>query len=237
MSEFNPFTGGKSAQPFIGQWPHSEDAHRRWASQAAETWGRFLSWRQLTANLALNEFYIARELARFQVHYGFLSAFTHSSNRGAYALFGRNLPPRRRYDHYASELVLLYVVTLARLELEVFEEMATTREPIAQLADWDTTHADMQRGEALASHLWFPRGAPHIFDRVQEANRRGQQPDGSLVPFNERPKPEDLAEEDVLYYDNPLKRVISLHAGVDELTGFAYTSPWRRADAWSRGFD
>lgn len=234
--DYDPFTGGKSAQEFIGEWPHAEDAHRRWAVQAAETWGRFLSWRQLKANLLLNEFYTEKELARFEVHFGFLSAFTHPTMRALEIVYGHNLPAALRYDHYASELALVYVITIASLELEAFEEM-TRQEPRVALTDWDGVRADIERGEQLSSHLWFPRGAPHPYDRVQEANRRGQRIDGGLVPWDERPKPEELAEDDVLYYSNPLRRIIALHADQNEMTGFPYRSPWPRTDAMRRGMD
>ncbi|MDP9201133.1 MAG: hypothetical protein M3P26_04270 [Gemmatimonadota bacterium] len=236
IADFDPLTGGKRAQDFIGQWPHAEDARHRWAAQAAETWGRFFSWRQLLANLLLNEFYTERELARFEVHFGFLSAFTHPSRRGLEIVYGRNLPTRLRYDHYASELILLYIITIARLELEVFKEM-TRREPKVDLVGWDGVRADMERGEALASHLWFPQGSPHFYDRVQEANRRGQGRDGRPVRWDERPRPEDLSDEEVLYYSNPLRRIIALHAGENELTGFSFIPAWMRSDARQRGMD
>jgi hypothetical protein len=232
----DPFTGGKSAQPFIGQWLHSQDAHHQMAAQAAETWWRFLSWRPLMANLFLNEFYTERELARFEVHYSFLSAFTHPSVGGLKAVAGRHSPAMLHYDHYVSELILLYVITLARLELEVFEEM-TRRDPVVNLAGWEKVRADMERGEVLASHLWFPRGSPHAFDRVQEANRRGQALDGRLIPFDERPKPEDLADDEIHYYANPLRRLINLHRSQNEMRGFPYFSQWQRSDAMYRAMD
>ena len=236
FDRYDPFTGGKKAQDFIGQWPHSADAHQRWAAQAAETWGRFLTWRQLMANLRLNEFYTERELAQLEVHYSFLSAFTHPAVRGLKAVLGRNMPTGLHYDHYVSELILLYVITLARLELEVFEEM-TRREPVVNLAGWNEVRTDIERGESLASHLWFPRGSPHEYDRVQEANRRGTTRDGQLVPFAKRPKPEDLANDEILYYANPLRRIIELHCSQHEMTGFPYSSPWHRSDALSRRMD
>lgn len=236
VDRYDPFTGGKTAQPFIGQWPHSEDAHHRWAAQAADTWARFLSWPVLKANLSLNEFYTDRELARFEVHYSFLSAFTHPTVRGVAVVHGRSDPTRLAYDHYVSELILLYVATLAALELEVFEEM-THREPQVGLAGWEPVREDIDRGRAASAHLWFPTGVPHQFDRVQEANRRGQAPDGRLLAMSERPKPEDLADEEIRYYANPLRRLIELHGHQNEMTGFSYVSTWPRSDSASRRFD
>jgi len=87
---------------------------------------------------------------------------------------------------------------------------------------------------ALASHLWFPRGSPHEFDRIQEANRRGIGRDGQLLGMDERPKPADLEDREILYYAGPLRRLVRLHAHQDEMSGFTYVSPWPRPDAWQR---
>jgi hypothetical protein len=84
---------------------------------------------------------------------------------------------------------------------------------------------------AASSHLWFPRGAPHRYDRVEEANRRGTDHTGRLIPGDERPKPAELADEDVYYYSNPLKRLMALHSHQNELTGFPFVSDWPRQDA------
>jgi hypothetical protein len=119
------------------------------------------------------------------------------------------------------------------MELDVFEEM-TRREPGVGLTSWDQVRADMDRGETLASHLWFPRGVPHAYDRVQEANRRGQTPERGMVSWDERPKPDELADDEVFHYANPMRRIIALHAHNDEMTGFYYYSPWPRADATTR---
>jgi hypothetical protein len=236
MHDYDPFTGGKNAQDFIGRWQHSKDAQRRWAAQTAETWREFLHWPALMAYLLLNEFYKEKEIARFNVHYGFLSAFTHPTMRGRDIVYGRNPPTTLRYDHYTSELILLYIITIARLELESFEEMSR-QEPPVNLAGWDEVREDMERGEVLAAHLWFPRGAPHLYDRVQEANRRGEREDGGPIPWDERQKPEELTDDEVLYYANPLRRLIELHNHQNELTGFPYDSAWLRGDAQMRSLD
>ncbi len=234
FDHFDPFTGGKSVQEFIGEWPFLDKGRR--AARAADMWSRNLVWRQLKENLALNEFYSEAELARWEVHFSFLSAFTHPTARSLNIIFGHNSPKVVRYDHYASELALLYVTTVARLELDVFERMSQ-QQPRVGLIAWDAVRTDIDRGRVLASHLWFPQGSPHWFDRVQEANRRGVGEGNRLLRMDERPKPEDLADDDILYYANPLRRIIRLHAHENEMTGFPYVSPWPRADAQLRAMD
>jgi len=52
--------------------------------------------------------------------------------RGRAIAYGRNPPITLKYDHYTSELILLYVITIARLELEIFEAMSN-QEPRVNL--------------------------------------------------------------------------------------------------------
>ena len=234
FDHYDPFTGGKRAQEHIGEWPFTDKERR--AARAAEMWSRNLVWRQLMENFALNEFYSAIELARWEIHFAFLSAFTHPTVRGLEIIYGRNSPKVAGFDHYASELALLYIITIASLELEVFERMSQ-RDPQVGLKRWEAIRADTDRGRLLSTHLWFPRGSPHQFDRVQEANRRGVGEGRRLLRIDERPRPEDLADDDIRYYANPLQRIIRLHAHANELTGFPYVSPWPRPDAWRRSMD
>jgi len=71
-----------------------------------------------------------------------------------------------------------------RVEPEALGLMAT-RFPELEREGWDEVISDVQHAEQLTAYLWFPKGAPHLFDRVEEANRRGLQ-DGTFVPASER---------------------------------------------------
>lgn len=186
--------------------------------------------------MELNGFYTEVEFARWHVHYSFLSAFAHpASPLVLAAVYGRNTQSVHE-DHYAAELVLLYVLTLARLELEAFDAM-TERAPTVGLQGREEIRARTQQARALSAHLWFPTGPPHAFDRVEEANRRGVSSGGELVPWGDRPKPEDIPDDEVRYYENPLKRLINMHGGINELSGFQWPSPWFRGDALQRSID
>jgi hypothetical protein len=236
LDSYDPFTGGKAAHGFVGHWPFQEEHRREWASRQATTWRASLTWSSLCSSMRLNDFYSEVEIARWNVHYAFLSAFTHPTTRALESIYGHNSPKMYGYDHYASELLLLYIISLARLELGAFATM-TDREPRVELTDWSGIEADLAWADRLTEHLWFPTGAPPLFDRVNEANRRGMSENGGLLDWAERPRPEELSDDEVMYYSNPLKRLAGMHAGINEITGFRWESAWPRSDAQNRAFD
>jgi hypothetical protein len=107
------------------------------------------------------------------------------------------------------------------------------REPRVGIGDADTLEAIATMAERVSAHLWFPGGSPHDFDRVEEANHRGVV-EGNFVPVGSpgRVRPEELDDEDVRYYRNPLRRIRKMHHSAAEITGFVYRSPWERPDAF-----
>lgn len=237
LDHHDPFEPSAQAQPYlVGDFTSTVDERREHAARHRRRWNDYLAWRRLRENLLLNEFYTDDELVRWDVHHGFLSAFVHPTPRAIEGIYGRNIPAvSPRYDHYASELILLYAHTLARLELEALEAMAS-REPSVVLAQWDDVMEDMAASRAMNAYFWFPKGDPTMFDRVEEANRRGIM-NRQLVPMSERPAPDQIRLEEVRYYKNPLRRLILMHLGINEMTGFAWHSPWPRPDAFTRSMD
>jgi hypothetical protein len=205
MESHDPFTIHRpGVYDHIGDWPYREEHRAQHVERQRTFWREDLSWSALVAGMFLNNFYTSAECARWHVHYGFLCAFAHpTSPRAIAAVYGRNSPGVHQ-DHFAAELALLYILTLARLELEVFDEMAT-RAPTVGLQGREEIRVRAGHARALASYFWFPTGAPEPFDRVQEANHRGMTPDLKIVPRDER-RPEDLVDDEVRYYENPLKR-------------------------------
>jgi len=237
LDHYDPFTGGWEAQSHIGDWLFRQDTRRRHVALQAGHWKLSLSWNALMANVRLNGFYTDAEIARWYVHYSFLSAFAHPVSRRAMSnVYGRNMPRTLRADHCVWELVLLYIGTLAALELEAFDEM-THREPAVELSDGKVVRDEIAMLRDLTSHFWFPIGPPTEFDRVQEANQRGVLPNGGgIVPLEER-RPESFEDDAVRYYENPLRRLIQMHAGVHEMTGFQWASPWPEPGARWRLMD
>jgi hypothetical protein len=133
---------------------------------------------------------------------------------------------RFAYDHYSSELALLYINKIAAGELKALARMASRR-PKVRLGDWDIVETHIKTADTTAAHLWFPGDPPHDFDRVQEANSRGLRGE-KFVDRDKRPTPDQLRTTQIRYYKNPLRRLIEMHYTLSEMTGFTYVSPWPR---------
>ena len=146
-------------------------------------------------------------------------------------VYGRDRPSGApRYDHYSSELILLYVVKIASEELKALKRMSR-RPPTMRLAGWEGVDARIRLGDELAQHLWFPGDTPpHRYDFVDEANSRGMRGE-RLVDRDKRLSPEQLKASQVRYYRNPLVRLIKMHSSFNEMTGFSSDSPWPRSDS------
>jgi hypothetical protein len=232
LTNFDPFQGPPEDQQYLTTGFTQPKLHERWARKQQALYSDGLQWKRLRENLALNGFYDQRGLAQLVVHFRFLSAFVHPVSEAYVLLYGHNHPAKEKgYDHFSSELVLLYVNTIAAHELHALAQM-TRREPRVGIRGQDDFDAAATFAKASSAHFWFPGGTPHEFDRVEEANHRGLV-GGKLVPVGspERLRPEQLAEDDVRYYRNPLTRIRQMHYSSHEMTGFAYVSPWHRQDA------
>lgn len=229
---FDPFVGpkrhaGRLARPF---W------EKRLMQQLADE--QALAWRHLFRHDAVMKALRVNRLLpghtiQVDVHYGFLSGFAHPSKRGYEAIFGHNTPDRLgAFDHYASELLLLYVIALAAAEIEIYGRMAR-REPRLQLRDWDTVMAEVRRAQDASSYFWFLSGAPLMFDRIATVHT----PPGNVRLKWGRPKtdPSVIMARRVRYYRDPLQRLVKLHHSTSEMsTGLVYQSRFERNDAVHR---
>ena len=229
VDEYDPFTGrprdiGRLAGAFrpIGE-------RRKWAEQSRAVWESLFVYAKLRRNLLLNHLVTNGVALQLDVHYAFLSAFAHGMNRAYELVYGRNQPSSiGRRDHYANELLLLYVVAIAAAELDAFARMAA-RTPRLHLA-WDTVATDVTAARAATSYFWFLHGEPQLLDRINEVHtrlsrRRAPWGTPSLDPMT-------LSPVRVRYYTNPLKRLVELHRGFHEMTtGLGFEPLFPRDDA------
>lgn len=169
--------------------------------------------------------FTGRELVAIDVHYAFLSGFTHATNAAYDAAHGRwNSLSDRGATHFAEELVHLYVASLAAAVLRLLNGMED-RPPPVRIAGRDEVDALVASAEAAAAHLWFPGGSPHQYDRFVELNRRHWR--AASHRAGEAPPTSYLADEEVPYYRDPLGRLREMHRSSRELTtGLVYQSPW-----------
>lgn len=134
-----------------------------------------------------------------------------------------------------SELLLLYVIRIADMELTALDE-ALSRPPNCQLQGAKEVSVRVHAAREESKHFWFLGGAPTDWDRAVAANDRMFDRDGPEgVLRGERINPQSLSIEDIGYARNPLDRIVRLHEGFNELTtGVTYRSPWPRDDARMR---
>ena len=240
LQDYSPFVGRPTDQEFLDDGLTDVEDRITQARRHRTLWEQHLKWGSITESLRRNGFYSDEETLQLYVHYRFLSAFAHGTDAAYRLAYPRGIaggtPPV--YDHYSSELVLLYVNALAARELEALLEM-TRRQPRVDVPAREQLKAVAGRSRQVSSYLWFPGDGPHEYDRVTEANRRVwrnyrehhdlTRARGEAVP------PSQLPTEEVGYYDNPLERIVGLHASSTEMTtGFTYRSPWERRDAQLR---
>ncbi|MEU3848019.1 hypothetical protein AB0E44_13660 [Micrococcus terreus] len=210
----------------------TRDELRRRAQENEARWNVYLRWSALLSNLVENNLADEDDAGRLSVHYRFLSTFAHPVTNADVRLYGRGLDDAApRFDHYSSELVLLYAIAIAALELRTYSQGVKERLGV-EVADDEHTLEDLRNADQVAGYFWFLGNNPHSRDVHDEANRRsfrrlregGTEP--VVIPeLSEVPFPRD-----------PLTRLARQHiSSYGRVAGTAYTSPWPRNDAFGRG--
>lgn len=216
-----------------GEWATIPRNRRVQADEThSELYRRFLTFDKVLDNLRLNGVLNKKTTTRVLVHYNFLSNFSHSTSdtinsllrlQNYYTIGGSGA--LISYNHYYSELALLYVCHLLSMYLE---------HVICYLTKW--RHIRVKNKEIYCSlcqkteegfdYFWFIFNKPHQYDRFAHANRKSN--------FKKKIfyRPEDVRLRDVRYYDNPLYRLKQMHQSQHELTtGNVYNSSFPRGDA------
>lgn len=234
LENYRPFLGHPKQQALFAPEHATQAQQEKWARDQQAMYGSALKWPALQRNLEINQIYEQKDLFRLDVHFRFLSAFVHPSTDQDEHLYGRNVrkDDLPRYDHFSSELGLLYLLWIGASELRALEAMSK-RTPRVSLKGWSDVEGYIRVADTLTAYAWFPGQDPQFYDRVQEANGRISADAQNGIP--EHPvTPEQLPVEEIGYYRDPLQRLIRLHLQVLELMGFNYDSAWPRSDAWLR---
>jgi hypothetical protein len=230
VDQYDPFTGPKKHAARLARPFRNSADSEAWAAESLAEWRQYFTHGQVLTALRVNRLLPGIEAVQVDVHYAFLSGFAHPSSHGYQAVYGRDFSYGiRKFDHYASELALLYVIAIAATELDIFARMAR-RAPRLGLSGWSDVEAEMRAARLASEHFWFLGGGPTMFDRINTAHT----PPGRSGPKWGRPRvdPATIKTERVRYYSDPLDRLAKLHASYQEIsTGLVYRSPFERPDA------
>lgn len=229
IDDFDPFTGGKKHAAKVAS-PFWRKAHRQdWAKEAAATWDRYFVHGRVMKAIDVNNLLPGRMRMQVDIHYGFLSGYAHPTKKGYEAFYGLNHPDRLGdFDHYGSEIALLYAITIAAAELDIFMRMCR-RQPRLGLRDWEDIVSEVRDARLASSYFWFLGGEPQVLDRLDTVHT----PPGETDPKWGRPRRDwrKLRPWEVQYYADPLDRLVRLHHGWSEISsGLTYVSPFQRDD-------
>lgn len=229
LEEYDGMLGKPSEQ--VGDRFLSREELRTMATENQDRWNVYLRWSALLENLSVNRLIDETDRGRLGVHYRFLSAFAHPVSHTQRQLYGNHLDGGPvHYDHYASELALLYVVTLAALELQNFRADVDDHPGVA-LRGSATLDAHLRVARRAAAHLWFIGTNPHHWD-IHNAHY-----DACLAAYDAGEPTPTLppSAADVPFAPDPLDRLVRMHATTGGIFSTGdYLSPWPRQDAWNR---
>jgi len=189
----------------------------------------FLTFDKILDNLCLNGILNKKLSTRVLVHYNFLSNFSHSTSDSISLVSTRRITEITLgglsiiYNHYSSELALLYTCHLLSMHLQ--HAIFYLRWRAIKLKNKRTYQSLCHRVEDDFGYFWFIFNKPHQYDRFTQANRKCNYRKQIFY------RPEDIRLGDVRYYDDPLYRLKQLHQSQNELTsGNSYVSPFPRND-------
>lgn len=168
LEKYQPALGPPSVQ--IEEWSISRDELRRMSSENDALWRAYLTWSSLLTNLQENELVDDVDAGRLAAHYRFLSGYAHPVVDHRRDTYGRDAGLGwPKYDHYSSELVLLYAIKLSTLELRNFIG-ALHSYPGVTLANSEQVEEVLQVAESATSYFWFLGTHPHPYDMWKAGN-------------------------------------------------------------------
>lgn len=231
-----PAGEGYSFSPYLllvfGEYISQEEKKQAWRS--------YLRWESIKSNLLLNNLCSQEYCDQLDVHYRFLSSYTHPMHydnwrdtySGKYSGkrfgIGQGYP---RYNHYSSELILLYICYISMEEIKDFSKM-TTLPPSVAIRGWEDIEQSISSISSMIQYAWFPgmmsSDMVREIDRYITAIRKIDEGKDRSLRFSSITV-HDINDDDILYYEDPLNRLKQLHMSVWDIVG-SYDSPWPRSD-------
>jgi hypothetical protein len=126
------------------------------------------------------------------------------------------------YDHYLSELALLYISFLLKYFLEEIIDYLSKNFEI----DEDFKKSIFEGFEDF-DYFWFLKEKPHAYDKHEYLTIKNHAKQTRNVDLDDK----------IPYFKNPLQRLVGLHTSKHELTtGSIYDSPFNRKDAFLKRY-
>jgi hypothetical protein len=149
-------------------------APRRRDADAIEYYGSlyryFLTFDRILENLRLNDVLNKKTSTRVLVHYNFLSSFSHSTSDSISISKTRTLLQFSSsgldvvYDHYLSELALLYICHLLAMHLQFALSYLDWRS--IKLRQKEKRYRSILRKvDSQFGYFWFIYNKPHLYDK------------------------------------------------------------------------
>jgi hypothetical protein len=227
LEQYSPGLGGPAQQQDDGLIDLAE--LRRLATDNDALWRTYLTWSSLLLNLQENQLVDAEDAGRLASHYRFLSGYAHPVADLLRDTYGRDFAYGwPRFDHYSSELVLLYALAIGALEARNFLESLHDHPDVMVAGEYDV-RAAIEQAERSSSHFWFLGSNPHAYDTWTARNEKVFR---QLRDGEQNGLPPEPSAAEVPYPRDPLKRLIAMHGNAQELmSGLTYLSPWPRDEA------
>jgi len=214
-----------------GEWAGVPNRRSNLYAKYENLYRYYLTFDRMLENLRYNGVLNNATTTRVLVHYNFLSGFSHSTSDSISLISTRRLSEitpgglDNVYNHYFSELALLYICHLLSMHLQ--HVIYYFRWRSIKLRNENKVYRSLcKKVENDFGYFWFIFNKPHQYDIFDYANRKCNYKKKIFY------RPEDIRLGDVRYYDDPLYRLKRLHQTSHELTtGNIYVSPFHRDDA------
>jgi hypothetical protein len=171
LEQYQPFAPRPSEAEKVDDGLSDPEVTRRHAARNKAVYDAHLRWPSIKRSMQVNGLATDFAFDQLEAHYRFLSAFTHPVTDTRGLLYGRNEWSVPRYDHYSSELCLLYISVLAAWELQNFLSMSS-RTPTVALTDADELQQLQQALRRASRHLWWIGDAPLSTTASRQGTRR-----------------------------------------------------------------
>ena len=153
MDRYQPTTGRPADQANFDDGIIDDEQRRQLAVENQARWRQWISWAAQRKSLELNHIFVGRGLVAVDVHYAFLSGFTHATNDAYSAALGAwGSLSDRGMSELAVELVYLYVAWLGAAELRLLSTMED-RQPPVQITGRSEIEELVSGADVACAHL------------------------------------------------------------------------------------